>query len=231
MIRTYLLAAALAGASIGCGLIDKDITNFDLSMPERTFTVDTAQWELTGEESFPEVSCEGMPGICSVAMTEHCGAEQFCFASCADGACKVTVLVALFTEVDMYAEKRELQSIDEQPLVSVTIDSVTYEVTENTMNVASPVLTLYVAPKTVMSPGDPQAQPVGVIHPISAGVLLGTTQVDLSAEGREALREYMRDYRTPFNVILGAELDLEHGDMVPQGRIVAKVNVTAYAGL
>jgi hypothetical protein len=231
MIRTYSIAVALALAAPGCGLIDPDITNFDLSMPERTFQVDTDSWQLTSMESFPEIACADNAGLCSVAISDHCGADQFCFGSCDGSHCKVKVLVALFTEIDLFAEHRELEAIDERPLVTITIDKVTYEIVENTFNVFSPPLTMYVGPRTVMLPGDPQARAVGTIPSIAAGTTVGVTDVELTADGRDALRQYMREYRTPFNVIIGSELDIEAGDLVPQGRLVAKINVTAFAGI
>jgi hypothetical protein len=39
----------------------------------------------------------------------------------------------------------------------------------------------------------------------------------------------MRDYATPFNVIVGAMVELRAGDEVPTGRMVAAIKVDAHA--
>lgn len=232
MARFLAIAAVAAAATVGCGLIDSDITQFDLSMPERTFTVDTEQWELSSDPTFPSIDCSAMAGVCSAGVEQYCGSEA-CFGSCgATDECQVKVLVSLYRAVDLYDEKPELQTLDDQPLVDVTIDRIYYVVTENTMNVSSPLLTVYIAPQTIMNPGDPQAQAIGSIAPLPAQTLvLEPIDVDLTPEGRDILRQYMTDYRTPFNIIVGAEVDIQAGDTMPQGKVVAKVSVDAHAGL
>jgi hypothetical protein len=232
MSRLLTLAAVAAAATAGCGLIDSDITQFDLSMPERTFTVDTEQWELSSDASLPSIDCSGMPGVCSTGIDQYCGSEA-CFGSCgATDECQIKVLVSLYRTVNLYDEKPELQTLDDQPLVDVTIDRIYYVATENTMNVSSPELTVYLAPQTIMNPGDPQARAIGVIAPLPAQTLvLDPIDVDLTPEGRDILRQFMTDYRTPFNIIVGAEVDIQAGDTMPEGRVVAKVSVDAHAGL
>lgn len=232
MSRLLALAAACAVASVGCGLIDSDITQFDLSMPERTFTVDTEQWELSSDATMPSVDCSDQPGVCSTATDQLCGSEA-CFGSCgATDECEIKVLVSLYRTINLYEEKPELQTLDDQPLVDVTIDRIYYVVPENTMNVGTPELTVYVAPQTIMNPGDPQAQAIGTIAPLPAQTLvLDPLDVDLTPEGRDLLRQYMSDYQTSFNIIVGAEVDIQPGDTMPQGKAVAKVSVDAHAGI
>lgn len=230
MTRSTLVVAAVLSLT-GCGLIDSDITNFELLLPEKEFSVDTAQWELSEDAAFPEIPCDTQPGICPTGIAVACGNETLCFGSCDGVNCKATVLVALFQSVNMYDERPELKTIDEQPLVSVTIDRVAYDVTENTMNVDSPELTLYVGPATAMTPGDPLAQAVGTVAPVLAGTQPTEAQVNMTPEGREVLREFMKDYMTEFNIIVGAEVDIEAGDVMPSGRLTAKVYGNAHAGL
>ena len=73
------------------------------------------------------------------------------------------MIVALWQMVDVKTENEELMTIDDQPLIDVTIDAIEYEVTENTLTVDTPEFTVYAAPQTIMSPGDPEARPIGTI--------------------------------------------------------------------
>lgn len=224
-----LFVAVLVTTAAGCGLISSDVGDFDLTLPEKRFTVDSAQWDLTGDATFPTIPCAGMETVCSAAVMEACG-DETCFGTCDGTNCRATIVVGLWTGVNLLDEKPELQTIDEQPLIDVTIDDITYTIEDNTLNVATPELTIYVAPITVMSPGSPSAREVGTIASIPAGAEV-SGKVNLSPEGRADLREFMNDFRTPFNIIVGTEIDIQAGDAVPNGRLDAVVNVSAHAGL
>lgn len=231
-IKTAALLGFTALAFVGCGLIDPDIADFDLSLPEKDIVVDTSQWQLTTDATLPAVDCTDSAGICSAGITEVCGAEAVCFGSCnSDKVCDVKVLVNLWHAFDLAKEKPELEEIEGKPLVSVSINKIAYKVTENTMNVDSPEMTVYVAPGSVMSPGDPQAQAIGTIAVVPAGTTIEEQDVLLSDGGREILAGFMKQYSVPFNVIIGTTIDITPGDVVPTGKLTAVVLVSAVAGL
>ena len=88
-----------------------------------------------------------------------------------------------------------------------SIDSVTWEVTANTLNVATPEMLVYVAPESVMDPNDPQAKAIGTIMPVAAGTLTdGPQQLAFTATGKADLIAIMSTFRNPFNVIVGSTL-------------------------
>src|SRR5262245_5074978 len=137
LFRGLVLAVAIAAS--GCGLIDSDITDFDLSVPSKMFTIDTTQWGLSAVDGFTATSCDGQEGICAAAAQEACSVGQ-CFGACnaESKTCDLKVVVGLSSMVNLYSEKPELQTINDQPLVDVAIDAITYTVTENSLNVATP---------------------------------------------------------------------------------------------
>ena len=230
MIR-LVFAVALAGALTGCGLIDPDITDFDLSLPPKAFEVNTEQWELTSDAMFPAVDCSTEPGVCSAGASMLCTGAN-CFASCGDnGTCEVLVQVDLRQPVDLATEKPELAKIEGQPIVSVTIERIWFDIIENTMNVDAPELAVYVAPSNVLSSGSPQALEVGTIPPILAGETMMDGELELTPEGEQHLKDFMKDYQTPFNVIIGGVELVQAGDPVPMGLFKAVVNASATAGI
>jgi hypothetical protein len=231
-IKRFALLGFVSVAFVGCGLIDPDIADFDLSLPEKDIVVDTSQWQLTSDSTLPPVDCSQSAGVCSLGVTEVCGAEGVCFGTCnGNQECDVKVLVNLWHPFDLAKEKPELEEIEGKPLVSVSIKQIDYKVTENTLNVDSPEMTVYVAPGSVMSPGDPQAQAVGTIAVVPAGTTIEEGDVVLTDGGREILAGFMKQYSVPFNVIIGAEVDISPGDTVPTGKLTAVVLVSAVAGL
>lgn len=238
MVRLFLVAAlgtslALTLASVpGCGLVDPDITNFDLALPDKTFTVDADNWELQGADQLINQTCTTQPDPCAAAAQQAC-AEGTCIAQCNASTltCDLTLFVSLYTPVDLINEKPELKTIEDEPIIEVTIDAISYQVMENSLNVDTPELKVYAAPATVMRAGDPMAREIGSVPPIPAGQRIGETAVMLSPSGRSILASFMGEFKTPFNIIVGSNLLVTAGDPVPAGRMVVKVAVKAHAGV
>src|SRR5450432_3474779 len=99
-------------ATTGCGsLISSDVTNFDLTLPDKDFTVDSSGWQVMSSAlpTYLSTSCSSTPTICSTA------AQQACANSCA-GECDATkktcdldLDVSLFQLIDLVMEKPELK--------------------------------------------------------------------------------------------------------------------------
>lgn len=228
--KTCLALASLTALS--CGLIDPDIADFDLSLPEKDIVVDTSQWQLTADATMPAIDCADTPAVCTLGIEQLCGAEGVCFGTCNEmDSCEVKVLVNLWHSFDLAKEKPELEEIEGKPLVSITIGKIGFKVTENTMNVDSPEMTVYVAPGNVMAQGAPQAQAIGTLPVIAAGTTVEEQEVILTDNGKEILGDYMKQYSVPFNIIVGTAVDIRPGDEIPTGKLTAVVVVTAVAGI
>ena len=149
MIRlpmTALLASALFAA--GCGLIDPNITDFRFQTDDKEFTIDTADWGLSGDQQLPAIPCDQTNDLCMQLSAAQCnsGAAAECAATCvADSTCRVTIAVALSNEIKL-ADESEFSVVDEQPLASVSVERVEYRVLENTLNIDSPELNIHIGP-------------------------------------------------------------------------------------
>ncbi len=225
---------AAVALSAGCGLIDSDVTNFALSLPDKQFTIDATGWQVDQQQAstFLQTSCGAMPTVCSQAVMQACmdGCSGSCNAS--SQRCELALEVSLYRPIDLINEQPELKSIDDEPVIDVQIDSVTYEVTSNTLTVATPEMTVYVAPMSVMDPMDPQAKPIGKIPPVAAGTLtMAPVNLAFTATGKADLIAMMRNFKTPFNVIVGTTLVVSDQSMLPSGKLDAVVHIKGHAGL
>lgn len=227
-MRNPSLALVALLAAGGCGLIDSDIADFALRLPEREVTVDTADFMLAAVDQMPAIDCTAEPTICPDAVMEVCSAEG-CAGACGGETCELGLSIVLWNRFDLAAESPELQQIDGQPLVSVKIQRVWFEVIENSLDVDSPELEVAVAPQTVMTLAEGEV--IGTIPPVPAMTLVADGEVQLTAEGAQILSDYMKSYSTPFNLIVGSTITLAAGDRIPTGRLVAIVHVDASAGL
>lgn len=232
-LRLTFAALAIA-ASTGCGLISSDVTNFDLTLPDKRFTVDSASWDVTDAEAqaFLSTSCAGSPNVCSSAARQAC--PMNCSGECNSSTqtCDLALDVSLVQGVDLINEQPELKSINDEPVIKVEIDSVTWEVTANTLNVPTPEMLVYVAPMSVMDPNDPEAKAIGTILAVPAGTLTdGPQQLAFTPTGKADLVGMMSNFKTPFNVIVGSTLVVRQGQPIPSGRADAVVHIKAHAGL
>ena len=231
-LRSGLLVAALA-ASTGCGLISSDITNFDLTLPEKEFSIDTANWQVDEQQAMTllETDCSGAPTLCNQAALAAC--EMDCTASCNTGTntCDLSLDVGLYKMVDLLNDKPELKSIDDQPIISVTVDSLRYEVVANTLNVDTPAIDLYVAPMSIMEPSDPAAKKIGTIAPVPAGTTVAAMDVVFTDDGKAELVKIMSTFKTPFNVLVGSNLVIRSGQEIPTGRLDAVIRIKGHASV
>ena len=226
MIRSMCLAGLVSLA--GC-VIDSKVGEISLDLPPQQVIVDTGTWELTDEGRMPSVDCAARPSICADQVDSWCGAEDICAAGCSEQTCEVKVSVALWNTINLAQEQTQLAQLEGQPLQTVTIEQVSFIVSENTLNVTSPSLTLSVAPAGVMSIGGREAEVVGVIPPLDPGQTVGEQEIELTASGQNVLSERMREYQTPFNLVVGSTVELRAGEQVPSGRLVADLKVSARA--
>lgn len=242
-LRLYggVLVGLLSMAS-GCGLISSDVTNFDLTLPAKSFSVDTGSWNVSqgAADLYLNNSCSGNQ-ICSSAVTAACamGCAGECDAT--SHTCDLKLQVAVHQGIDLVTEKPELKTINDQPLIKVTIDSVQYEVALNTLSVATPEMKIYVAPMSVTDPNDPTAKQVGRVESVPAKTLVTLKDLTFSdgssdpivaaTNGRQNLIDTMSSFKVPFNVLIGTELVVKMGQPVPTGKLDAVIRIKAHAGL
>ena len=70
MLRLACFATAVGLA--GCGLIDPDIADIDLSLPEKDVTIDSSQWGLPAEAELPALPCDADATVCDMAVSDTC---------------------------------------------------------------------------------------------------------------------------------------------------------------
>lgn len=229
---TAALGFAAGLGAMGCGLISSDVTNFDLTLPEKKFTIDASGWDVKQSDAnnFTSLRCDSNPTVCSSAVTQAC--MTGCSGTCnAAKTCDLSLDVSLMQPVNLVMEKPELKSINDEPVIKVTIDSVTYQVTSNTLNVATPTINVYVAPTTVLKPG-PDATLIGTIPPIPANQVISTPQMLMfTPDGKAALVKIMSSFKTPFNVLVGSSLLVTAGQPVPMGKLESVVQISGHAGV
>jgi hypothetical protein len=233
------LAAGVLGFSLvtGCGLISSDVTNFDLMLPDKKFTIDASGWQVDTNKSpftngtLASVPCNSMPSVCSMAVAKACSSD--CSATCDPVAdsCALSLDVSRLLPVNLLMEQPDLMTINDQPVIKVSIDSVTYAVTSNSLNVDTPAIDVYVAPISALKPTDAQAKLIGTIPAIPRMTTSDYQALEFTPTGKSALVNIMSMFKTPFNVMVASSLVISAGQMLPTGKLDAVVRIRGHAGL
>jgi hypothetical protein len=235
MTYLRLCLGGLVLAASGCGLISSDVTNVQISLQPKMFSVDASGWQVnqTAANLYLGMTCDPAqpaPNVCSSAATQAC--PMGCTGSCDATAhtCDLGLNVGIYKPVDLATESPEIATINSEPIVKVTIDNLTYQVSGNTLNVMTPQMTVFVAPMSVTDPKDPSAKAIGTIDPIPAMTVVAEKSMTYTTGGKQALADTMGNYKVPFNVIVGTTLLVRQGDPVPAGKLDAAVKIAAHAG-
>lgn len=233
-LMSYLrLCAVLSFVSGGgCGLISSDVTNFDL-LDSKSFTIDASGWQVdqSQAQTYLSTSCASAPMVCGAAAQQACGMN--CTGTCdtSSHTCDLALAVSIYQLVDLQNDNSGLAQIKNEPVIKVSIDSVTYDITQNTLNVATPDLTVYVAPMSVTSASDPMAQAVGTVAGVPAGATSMGMAMTYADGGEQHLVDIMSTYKNPFNILVGGTLMVTSGTPIPQGMLGATVHIHASASL
>jgi hypothetical protein len=226
-------AGAVAGLLFaGCSsLISPDVTDFDLTLPDKKFTIDAGSWNVgaSAADDFVTMRCAETPMLCEHAVQQACpiGCSGACGAA---GLCDLSLDINLKQPVNLVMEKPELKSINDEPVIKVTIDSVTYEVTKNSLNVDTPDISVSVAPGSVVAQSE--TTPIGTIAAVPAGqTTTAPRPLAFSTTGKAELVKIMSSFKTPFNVFIGAKIVVSAGQPVPSGLLEAVVHIKGHAGL
>ena len=231
---TYLRLCLGALLVTGCGLIESNVADIDLTLMDKSFSVDASGWNVNQmqADTFLNMSCSS-DSICTSAASLAC--PMNCTGRCGPASrCELRLAVSVYKSIDLLAEQPELKTIDDKPIIKVTVDSVTYAVHTNTLTVPTPEMGVYVAPINIMDPLSPMAKKIGTIQAVPAGTTVASRDMTYTADGQQALIEIMSTYKNPFNVIVGTgemPIVMTAGSTVPAGKLDAVIRIKAHAGI
>ncbi len=217
----------------GCGLVSSSAADVSLDLPPKPFSIDTSGWQVTQDAATAYLATTCTPStttdVCAAAATAAC--PMNCTGSCDAGAhtCDLALQVAAHQMVDLLTEEPSLESLANHSGVTVTVDSVQYQVTDNTLNIATPPITVYVAPMSATLPTDSGVTAIATIDPVAAKAVVATENLAFLDGGQAALTAAMSDFKDPFNVIVGATITLAPGESLPTGKLDATVQINAHA--
>ncbi len=229
-----LLAGVLLIGSVDCGLISSDITTTGYQLPAQTYSFDTSMFK-----GLPTGSTQAVPCGDGQAITDCCNPAPLpapdctttplvCLAdSSGSSVCTAEIPQSLSSEINLGTA---VPALSKFPTGNISIASINYTVTNNTLNVDLPAVTIYLAPGGVTNPKDAQAMVFGTIPAIPAGTDPSAMVVKDSGADR-AFQTYAGNLSTPFDFIASTTVVIPSGSPIPSGQVTISITVTLSAHL
>ncbi|MBI2896083.1 MAG: hypothetical protein HYY06_21175 [Deltaproteobacteria bacterium] len=192
------------------GPLEYEVSTDDLVVPAEL---------ADGNGSIATIPCNG--SVCPVE-----GSQSSLVIGCLEGACDPEPYsFALDLPVVDLAAYGDLQSLGAR-ISEAEVQGVQYRVSQNTLNVELPEVTLFWGPQTAASLDDATVLRLGVIPRLPAGAA-PSGRVELDSEGQRALADYFVRTSTVFRVFAETTVDVGPGAPIPQGaaQLMATIDV------
>jgi hypothetical protein len=227
-------APVLAGFVLlgGCGLISSDISKLTFDLPTETYTFDTSMWSNLPSGTIPPVPCGSANDCCVAATATGSGLDCSTLTCNSSSVCEADIPESAASTVNLAMQVPVLQSFPGHALSSITISSISYKVSDNTLNIDLPQMTIYLAPDGVTDPfHDSRAVAFGTIPPIShtppdndpSGMVM------LVSNAAQVFAMFTGNISTPFTIIAAGIVAIPSGSPVPSGAITVSVTGTVSA--
>jgi hypothetical protein len=229
----------LAVTITGCGLVNSNSLSYEYAFDAQQFM------EKLGDEkapmaTVPTMACDPTvrPDPCAALQTQMPAGAAVLSCDPPTRSCVAVIDVHLPYPVDLTRQSAPVPApVVQYGVDNVRIEKVAYWVATNTANVTIPPIDLFVASSAAKDQLDPSAKLIGSVASLAprspacadpadnAGDVkmlangAPACDVTLSDSGRAAMATFVKDYKTPFQLIAHAKITARGGDPLPVGTI------------
>lgn len=228
---SLLLAVTVAG----CGLVNSNSLSYEYAFDAQQFMQKLGD-EKPPTPTVPMMNCDPTtsPDPCLALQSQLPSSAARLTCDVATRSCVAFVEVRLPYPVDL-SQQNLPAPVVQYGIDKVTIEKVAYWVMTNTVNVAIPPIDLFVASSAAKDERDPSAKQIGSVamlparsaacadsadsksDPMANGAAV--CDIKLSDAGQAAMATFIKDYKTPFQLIAHTKLVARAGDPLPVGTI------------
>jgi hypothetical protein len=234
----FVAYCGLAVALSGC-----DALKYDYAFDARSFNQSIGDDKSMAK--LPMVACTpgNSPDPCAAVASQLPPGSGTIACDAGLKQCVATTEISLVQPVDLSKAQTPLpDAVLQFGINKVEIEQIAYWMTNNTLNVTTPQVNLYVAAQSAKDIHDPTAVALGSVAPLPAKSQACADPVDpkgdaaaagqrvcdvpLTEAGKTALAGLAKNYKTPFNLIIDATLMAKGGEPLPAGSLGLTVRPT-----
>ncbi len=218
-----VVAHALLLAGAGCGLLDlASFHGVTFQLPSKSYSVSTTdpRWKGAPPGGIPPLSCGptgAIPDCCKPGGGITIDCLKYPLKCDTGGFCAISFSYEIAQVIDLAKEVPDLGQVKGSLLTKVLLKTISITI-DNSLNMATPPVDLYVAPKAVTSGTDPKASKIGTIPSKPAG-FKGTETITVQTAAQEAFSTYAKDFQTPFNILAATSVLVKSGSPTPMGKL------------
>ena len=217
--RTSVQGLCVMPFLLSCSLL-QEATTFTLDTGWKDLAVDaTGLPDFGGAATLPNVPCTKAQDTCATGLSNAActGGNWSCKTQCGESAsCALAATVELGLPVDISAQVKNQTSAN--VISKATLNEFVYNTLENTLNVDTPELELYVGPSSATRVGDPGVVFFARMPRLPAGTKRNEI-LKVDEAGKEALASFVRNYTQPFKILAKGSSLFNGGQALPKGRL------------
>jgi hypothetical protein len=162
----------------------------------------------------------------NVATIRSATTPLICKATDSTAACAAEIPEAISTTINLAMQVVFLSKY--ASLGNISSSSITCRVSNNSLNVALPPLSIHLAPMAVTDPTDPRAELFGTTQAMPAATDSITT-VQLVSNAPAIFQMFTENLSTPFNFVATRPVEIVAGTPVPMGPVTISITRTICA--
>jgi len=229
LVLLALAAAAPLPFATGCGLISSDLATISFDLPPKTYTFDSSQagWNAPMSGAFamvPAVACAADADCCSPLLM---AAGVDCGMLVCDGAtatCAFAVTVESPPQmIDLKNEAQLPSSLANQSVLDITVNKLSYDVGQNSLNVDLPPVDLFLGPQGATKPSDPGVVKFATVPSILHGATPTNANIPLEPAANSVFENIGMHLGTPFVFLAQTRVVIPGGTPPPSGALTLTI--------
>jgi len=228
VLGVLAIAAPLTFAT-GCGLINSDLAKVSFDLPPKTYTFDTGQadWNASMTSAFamvPTIACGTNADCCPLAISAAGIDCSMLICDPASAACAFAVVVQSPPQmIDLKNEAQIPSSLSNQSAIDISVNKLTYDVNQNSLNVDLPPVDLYVGPQGSTKVSDPGVVKFATVPSIPHATTLTNGNIPLDAAANSVFSNIGMHLGTPFVFLAQTRVVIPGGTPPPSGALTLTI--------
>jgi len=232
-LAPVLLALATAAPlpfAASCGLISSDLATVSFDLPPKTYTFDSGQGDWKGGMSsafamVPTIGCSADADCCSPQISAagiDCTSTLVCDAPTASCAFAVDVQSPP-QMIDLKNEGGLPSSLSSQSVLDISVTKLTYDVSQNSLNIDLPPIDLFLGPQGTTKVTDPGVTQFATVPAIPHGTILTNGNIPLEPAANGVFANIGMHLGTPFVFLAKTRVVVPGGTAAPAGALTLTV--------
>jgi len=220
--------APLAFAT-GCGLINSDLAKVSFDLPPKTYTFDTSQADWNGPmtgtfATVPAIACSTDADCCPVTISAAGLDCTMLTCDAASGTCAFAVVVQSPPQmINLKNEANLPSSIANQSVLDITVNKLTYDVNQNSLNVNLPPVELFLGPQGSTKTTDPGVVKFATVPSIPASTPLTNGNIPVDPAANTVFENIGMHLGTPFVFLAQTRVVIPGGTPAPTGALTLTI--------